>query len=78
MTASRARLETGAFVALAVGAAISLYQTLFCVWMLAHPLYSSSVWKTRLGIRLATTLALGGGMLFMASVRWRRKHRASG
>lgn len=78
MTSGRALLETGALVALTIGAAVSLYQTLFCVWMLAHPLYASSEWKTRLGIRLATTLALGCGMLVVAIVRWRRKHRSSG
>lgn len=78
MMAGWKRIETGVFVALVVGVVISIYQILFCVWMLAHPMYASTEWETRLGIRLATLLALGGAILFIVVMRRRRKHRASG
>lgn len=69
MSPSRARIERAVFILLVVALAISTYQTLFCVWMLAHPIYASPEWKTRLVVRMVTTLALGAAILLGARVQ---------
>lgn len=78
MTAGRARIENVAFLGFIVATGFSIYQTLFCLWMLAHPLYASPEWKNLLVIRLLTTLALGCTIFFMAILRWRRKNGMNG
>ena len=57
--------------ALIVGEVISIYQVLFCLWMLSYPLYSSPDWSARLKVRLLTAIVLGGLIAFVA-VRRRR------
>ena len=37
---------------------ISLYQTLFSVWMMAHPIYESQAWMCRLRIHVGITVLL--------------------
>ncbi len=47
-----------AWVALAFGGLVSLYQALFDLWMTAYPFASVNEWRTRLYIRLATTIGI--------------------
>ena len=63
MTINRSRVEIVVLVGLIVTEAISVYQTLFCLWMLAHPVYASPEWAKRLEIRLMTTLVIGARRL---------------
>ena len=37
---------------------VSFYQTLFSVWMMAHPIYESQVWMSRLRIQVGITFFL--------------------
>jgi hypothetical protein len=43
---------------------VSLYQTLFTLWMCAHPVYQSQEWQTRFYIRLSTTVVIVALWLF--------------
>jgi hypothetical protein len=52
---------------------VSLYQTLFCLWMCAHPAYQSPEWKTRFYIRLSTTVVIG--ILWLLAGLWLLKRR---
>jgi hypothetical protein len=78
------KLWAVALCLLSLGIAISAYQTLFCAWMLAHPLYASAEWKARLEIRFATTVGLSAVFLTVVAYRvylkvvayLRRKRRA--
>ena len=47
-----------ALVALTLGGLVSLYQVSFDVWMTAYPFAHANEWRTRLYIRLATTLVI--------------------
>jgi hypothetical protein len=58
---------------LAAAVVISTYQTLFCLWMVAHPVYASPEWETRLTIRFFTTLVFGGLLIFFLLRRRRPK-----
>ena len=78
MTASRSRMGMAVFAGLLVAEAITIYQVLFCLWMLAHPVYASAEWSERMRIRLLTAFVLGGAIVVVAIVRWRRKHGTSG
>lgn len=74
-----ARLATMGIAVLTVAGLISLYQTLYCFWMTAHPVYSSLEWKQRFYYRAATTVIIGVG--WFGAVAWivkkRRKNRSS-
>lgn len=78
MTASRSQIWGIVLAGLIVAEAITVYQVLYCLWMLAHPVYASATWSTRLEIRLLTALVLGGAIAFVAIQRWRRKRGISG
>lgn len=53
----------------------SLYQVMFDVWMTAYPYANTSEWRTRLYIRLATTIVIG---LFWSTLAvWLFRHRRS-
>jgi hypothetical protein len=69
----RAILAAIAICILSLGGAISLYQTLFCLWMCSHPIYQSSEWQTRFYIRLSTTAVIG--LLLLLLFRWLLKQR---
>jgi hypothetical protein len=62
-----------ALVVLTIGGAVSLYQTLFCLWMCAHPLYQSAAWIARFYYRLATTTVVAALWMFVAV--WLLRHR---
>jgi len=78
MLASRSQMGTIVLGGLIVAEAITIYQVLFCLWMLAHPLYASAEWSARLEIRLLTALVLGGAIVFVVIKRWRKKRGTSG
>jgi hypothetical protein len=59
---------------LTVAGAISVYQTLFCLWMSSHPLYHSPEWTTRFYIRLSTTIVVA--VLWLLVGIWLLKHRS--
>ncbi len=46
-------------VLLTLGGLVSLYQVLFDVWMTAYPFANAHEWRTRLCIRLVTTIVIG-------------------
>jgi hypothetical protein len=58
--------------------AVSAYQTLFSLWMCAHPVYQSVEWQHRFYLRLITTIIIG--VLWLACVIWlvlkKRRSRA--
>jgi hypothetical protein len=60
-------------VLLLLGSLLSGYQTLYCAWMVSHPLYTSSDWVARFYLRLGTTIltAVGGIILLIVLVRTR-------
>lgn len=58
---------------LSIAGAVSLYRTLFCLWMCAHPLYQSAAWTTRFYYRLATTTVVAALWMFVAV--WPLRHR---
>ena len=72
MIASRSQMGGIVLAGLVVAEAITIYQVLFCLWMLAHPVYASAEWLARLEIRLVTALVLGGAIVFVAIKRWRK------
>ena len=53
----------------------SFYGALFCLWMLAHPLYTGEVWKWRLGYWLTGIAAITAATTarIIQSVRRRRR-----
>lgn len=63
-----------------IGTLTSAYQTLYCVWMTAHPVYRSSEWISRFYLRLGTTI--GAGILWLVLlfvlVRKTSKTKSSG
>jgi hypothetical protein len=64
-------------VLLTLGGLVSLYQLCFDVWMTAYPLANANEWRTRLYIRLATTIVIGlfWGTLAVWLSRQRRQDR---
>jgi hypothetical protein len=52
---------------------VSLYQTLFCLWMTSHPLYKSQAWQTLFYVRLSTTATIG--ILWVIAGTWLLKHK---
>lgn len=72
----KANTELFVIAALVAAGLISIYQTLFCLWMVAHPVYASPEWHTRLAIRSSTTVALGVLLTVLLARRYRRRHPA--
>ena len=64
-----------AMVLLSLGGFVSLYQVSFDVWMTAYPFTNANEWRTRLYIRLTTTLVIAvfWGVLAVWLYRQRRK-----
>jgi hypothetical protein len=56
---------------------LSIYQTLFDLWMTAYPYATTGDWATRFYVRLATTIVIG--VLWTTIVVWlvRQKHGAA-
>lgn len=57
--------------------AFSIYQTLFCVWMMAHPAYQSQYWREKLELRAAATAILGAVIVTLVTREaflWRKRH----
>ena len=57
-------LETAVIPLLVAAWVYCVYGALFCLWMLAHPIYTGVVWKWRLsywlaGIAMITALIVG-------------------
>ena len=44
---------------LTLGIFFSLYQAMFDIWMTAYPFANAGQWRTRLYIRLTTTVVIG-------------------
>jgi hypothetical protein len=59
-----------------LGGFFSLYQVLFDVWMTAYPYANTSEWRTRLYIRLTTTIVIG--IFWSALAVWLVRHRRAG
>lgn len=53
------RWKAIALVVLGLVEVFSIYQTLFCLWMVSHPVYQSQYWREKLELRVATTAILG-------------------
>jgi antibiotic biosynthesis monooxygenase (ABM) superfamily enzyme len=65
-----------ALVVLTLAGLVGLYQVLFAVWMTAYPFANLSEWRTRLCIRLATTIVIGLCWSVLAVWLYRqRRHR---
>src|SRR5262245_9869895 len=63
-----------AIAAVTLGGMVSLYQTLFSLWMTAHPLYHSPAWQHRFYLRLTTTVIIG--IVWLASIiTWLQRRR---
>jgi hypothetical protein len=75
LEAHRVTLAKLTMLVLALGAFFSANQTLFCIWMTAHPLYSSPVWVARFYLRFATTVTLCTLMILLGV--WMRRNRTS-
>jgi hypothetical protein len=58
---------------LTLGGLVSLYQVLFDVWMTAYPFVNTNEWRTRLYIRLTTTIVIG--LLWSTLAVWLFRHR---
>ncbi len=54
----------------------SIYQTLFCLWMVSHPVYQSQYWREKLELRVATTAILGFAFITLVTREvflWRKR-----
>jgi hypothetical protein len=58
---------------LTIAGFVSLYQTAFCLWMTAHPLYRSPEWQARFYLRFGTTVVIG--LAWVCSILWLRRRR---
>lgn len=58
---------------LTLGGLLSLYQTLFDLWMTAYPYADAGVWAGRLYLRLATTTVIA--IFWTALVVWLWRQR---
>lgn len=51
-----------------LGGVISVYWLLFAIWMTAHPLYDSPMWRVRVYERLGVTVL--DGVIWIGSIVW--------
>jgi len=58
---------------LTLGGLLSVYQMLFALWMTAYPYANINVWRSRLYVRLAITVAIA--FLWSALAVWLFRHR---
>jgi hypothetical protein len=67
-----------ALATLTLGGLVSLYQVLFDVWMTAYPFANANEWRTRLYIRLATTIVIALFWSVLAAWLYRQRRQAGG
>jgi len=66
-----------ALFALTLGGLLSVYQTLFAVWMTAYPMVNTVEWRTRLYERFAITIGVGICWIALAIWLYRQSQKST-